>query len=120
MRFFSLAEEKEGAMARRRGRPRKQRNIEGKRLFDGHGSSEEEDAISSSDHEDAQDEDRQEDNEEDEAPLIHSIRASSKLKSLRVSRDENRSQARTGETGKARNNPTASRASGEDSRLTNC
>ncbi|KAK4747258.1 hypothetical protein SAY87_026295 [Trapa incisa] len=106
LKIEGLPGEKEGVSARRRGRPRKRRNIEGKRLFDGHGLSEEDDAISSSDHDDAQDEDRQEDNEEDEAPLIHSIRASSKLRSLRVSKDENRSHSRMGETGKSWDNPT--------------
>ncbi|OWM87185.1 hypothetical protein CDL15_Pgr010217 [Punica granatum] len=88
-----LPEEKEGVTMRRRGRPRKRRNIEGKRLFDEHSSSEEEDLISSSDHEEAPEEDKQEENEEDEAPLIHSIRASSKFRSLKVSRDETRSHA---------------------------
>ncbi|KAI6674695.1 hypothetical protein NL676_002601 [Syzygium grande] len=33
-----VAEEKEGVSVRRRGRPRKQRNVQGKRLFDGHSS----------------------------------------------------------------------------------
>ncbi|XP_059437429.1 sister-chromatid cohesion protein 3 [Corylus avellana] len=83
-------DEKEGAVVRRRGRPRKRRNIEGKRLFDGHGSSDEEDSISASDREEAQDED-----EEEDAPLIRSIRPSSKLRSLRLSREENKGQTRT-------------------------
>ncbi|PSS06426.1 Sister-chromatid cohesion protein [Actinidia chinensis var. chinensis] len=81
-------EEKEGMTVRRRGRPRKSRNIQGKKLFDEHSSSEEEDSISVSDQ-DAKDEEQEEDDEE-EAPLIHSIRSSSKLRSLRVSREENK------------------------------
>ncbi|XVF72517.1 hypothetical protein PTKIN_Ptkin12aG0127600 [Pterospermum kingtungense] len=80
-----IQDEKEGPTARRRGRPRKRRNIEGKRLFDEHSSSEEDDAIS--DPEDAQGEGDKDDDEEDNAPLIHSLKSSSKLRSLRVSRE---------------------------------
>ncbi|KAJ9187713.1 hypothetical protein P3X46_003137 [Hevea brasiliensis] len=87
-------DEKEGTAVRRRGRPRKQQNIEGKRLFGEHGSSEEEDSISGSDQEDAREEEKQNE-EEEEAPLIHSLKAS-KLRSFKVSRDENKGQARTG------------------------
>ncbi|XVF21866.1 hypothetical protein REPUB_Repub12eG0126300 [Reevesia pubescens] len=86
-----IQDEKEGTTARRRGCPRKRRNIEGKRLFDEHGSSEE-DSINTSDQEDAQGEGDKEDEEEDNAPLIHSLKSSSKLRSLRVSREENRGQ----------------------------
>lgn len=89
-------DEKEGTVVRRRGRPRKQRNIEGKRLFDGHSSNEEEDSISASDREEAQDEE-----EEEDAPLIRSIRSSSKLRSLKISREENKGQRRTGDSGRA-------------------
>lgn len=82
---------------KRRGRPRK-RNIEGKRLFDGQSSSEEEDSISTSDHENARDEeDKQDDEEEEDTPLIHSIR-SSKLRSLKASREENKGPAGTGDS----------------------
>lgn len=82
---------------RRRGRPRKRRNLEGKRLFDEHGASEEDDSISASDREDAQEEEeKQDEEEEEEAPLIHSLRPSSKLRSLRVSRDESKGQTKTG------------------------
>ncbi|KAJ4968916.1 hypothetical protein NE237_015617 [Protea cynaroides] len=63
---------------KRRGRPRKRRNIQGKKLFDGQGSSEEEDAISASDQ-DAQDEEQEDDPDED-APLINSLISSSKLR----------------------------------------
>ncbi|KAK4407071.1 Sister-chromatid cohesion protein 3 [Sesamum angolense] len=84
---------KEGTSVRRRGRPRKKQNLQGKRLFDEQSSSEEEDSISGSDQ-DAGVEEKQEDDEED-APLIHSLRASSKLRSIRVSKEENRDQART-------------------------
>ncbi|OMP12236.1 cohesin subunit SA-1-like protein, partial [Corchorus olitorius] len=76
--------------AKRRGRPWKRRNIEGKRLFDEHSSSEEEDSISMSDQEDAYGEgDNEDGEEEDDAPLINALK-SSKLRSLRVAREENR------------------------------
>lgn len=89
-----LPDEKE---RKRGGRPRKRRNIEGKRLFDEDSSSEEEDSISGSDREDAHDEEeKQDEEEEDEAPLIHSLRSSSKLRSLKLSRDENKGHRRTG------------------------
>ncbi|KAF8006570.1 hypothetical protein BT93_K0772 [Corymbia citriodora subsp. variegata] len=101
-------EEKEGVTVRRRGRPRKQRNVQGKRLFDGHSSGEEEDVISSSDQEDGQDE-KQDEDEDDEAPLIHAIRSSSKLRSLRVSRNDSRSQNRLGDSSRAPDDLTASR-----------
>ncbi|KAJ8748414.1 hypothetical protein K2173_003051 [Erythroxylum novogranatense] len=79
---MNFTDEKDRPSVRRRGRPRKRRNIEGKRLFDGHGSSEEEDSISASDQED--EEEKQEDEEEEEAPLIHSLRPSSRLRSLKL------------------------------------
>ncbi|KAI3425528.1 SCD domain-containing protein [Psidium guajava] len=104
-----LPEEKEGVSVRRRGRPRKQRNVQGKRLFDGHSSGEEEDSIGSSDHEDGQDE-KQDEDEDDEAPLIHAIRSSSKLRSLRVSRDDSKSQNRLGDSSRVPDDSTASRA----------
>ncbi|KAK9139477.1 hypothetical protein Scep_009158 [Stephania cephalantha] len=81
---------------RRRGRPRKQQNIQGKKLFEEHVSSEEE-SISGSEH-DA--EDQEEEEEEEEAPLIHSIRSSSKLRSLRVQRQESKDQGGAGDTGR--------------------
>ncbi|XP_011079759.1 sister-chromatid cohesion protein 3 [Sesamum indicum] len=84
---------KEGTSVRRRGRPRKKQNLQGKRLFDEQSSSEEEDSISGSDQ-DAGVEEKQDDDEED-APLIRSLRASSKLRSIRVSKEENRDQTRT-------------------------
>ncbi|XP_038682109.1 sister-chromatid cohesion protein 3 isoform X3 [Tripterygium wilfordii] len=90
-----LQDEKEVSIARRRGRPRKQQKIEGKRLFDEHSSSEEEDSISASDQEDAQDEQKQGEEEEEEAPLIQSLRVSSKLRSLRVSREDSKNQGRS-------------------------
>lgn len=95
---------------RRRGRPRKSRNIQGKKLFNEQSSSEEEDSISASDKE-AQNEEQQEEDDE-EAPLIHSIRSSSKLRSLRVSREENKGQRRPGDFGQATENVAASRTSG--------
>ncbi|KAM7277394.1 hypothetical protein ACFE04_019260 [Oxalis oulophora] len=82
-----IPEEKEGNTSKRRGRPRKRRNIEGKRLFDGQESSGEEDAISGSEKEDDHDEDEEDD---EDAPLIHSMKASAaasaKLKSMRARR----------------------------------
>ena len=59
-------------------------------MFDEESSSEEDDSISGSDREDAHDEEEKQ--EEEEAPLIHSIRSSSKLRSLKLSRDENKGQ----------------------------
>ncbi|XP_030451538.1 sister-chromatid cohesion protein 3 [Syzygium oleosum] len=103
-----LPEEKEGVSARRRGRPRKQRNVQGKRLFDGHSSGEEEDSIGSSDQEDGRDE-KQDEDEDDEAPLINAIRSSSKLRSLRVSRDDSRSQSRLRNSSRVPDESTASR-----------
>ncbi|KAK1561092.1 hypothetical protein Q3G72_034335 [Acer saccharum] len=106
-------DEKEGNTVRRRGRPRKRQNMEGKRLFDEHGSSEEDDSISASDQEDAQDqEEKQDEEEEDEAPLIHSLKSSAKLKSLRVAREENKLQTKTGTSRRATDNLAASRTSG--------
>ncbi|XP_050365973.1 sister-chromatid cohesion protein 3 [Argentina anserina] len=86
-----VQEEKDGTSIRRRGRPRKRCNIQGKRLFDDHDSSEEEDSISGSDHENAQDEEEQDEDDED-VPLINQIRPSSKLRSLRGSREGNKGQ----------------------------
>lgn len=80
--------------------------MQGKKLFDERSSSEEEDSISISDQ-DVQDEE----DELEEAPLIHSIRPSSKLRSLRLSREGHESQTRTG-SGRATDNLTASRTSG--------
>ncbi|XP_071738287.1 sister-chromatid cohesion protein 3-like isoform X3 [Rutidosis leptorrhynchoides] len=80
--------EKEGTSVRRRGRPRKKQNIEGKKLFDEKSSSEE-DEISDAPN----DEEDQVDKDEDEGvPLIHSMKASAKLRSLKLSREENRRQ----------------------------
>lgn len=91
--------QEEGTSVRRRGRPAKQRNnIRGKKLFDGHSSSEEEDSLSASD------EDGEKQVEEDNAPLIHSLK-SSKLRSFRVSRQQ--SEGTT-------NDLAASRTSGID------
>ncbi|XP_031122342.1 sister-chromatid cohesion protein 3 [Ipomoea triloba] len=83
-------DEKEGGVSvRRRGRPRKNQNIQGKKLFDEPNSSEEEDSISGSEQ-DAEEE------EEEEAPLIHSFRSASKLKSLSVSREKKGHTSTTG------------------------
>uniref|UniRef100_A0A5B7CBP1 Putative sister-chromatid cohesion protein 3 isoform X2 n=1 Tax=Davidia involucrata TaxID=16924 RepID=A0A5B7CBP1_DAVIN len=101
-------DEKEGTSIRRRGRPRKRQNLQGKKLFDEHSSSEEEDSISASD----QDAQHEEEEEEEEAPLIHSLKSTSKLRSLRVSREENKGQTRTADSGRAAENLAASRTSG--------
>lgn len=85
-----LHDEKEKNTVRRRGRPRKQPNLQGKKLFEGQSSSEEE-SISASDHED----------EEQEAPLLHSLKSSSKLRSLRLQRQHNRDQVRSGDSERA-------------------
>lgn len=105
-----VQDEKEKGIVRRRGRPRKKQNIQGKKLFDEQSSSEE-DSISESDQ-DAEGEDNKKEEEEEEAPLIKSFRSSSKLRSLRVSREENGGQRRTMDSGKATENLAASRTSG--------
>ncbi|CAL9060644.1 unnamed protein product, partial [Musa banksii] len=85
-----LQDEKEGNVVRRRGRPRKARNLEGKKLFDGHESSEE-DSISDSDQNDQE----EDDDEEADQPLIHTFRASaSKLRSMRIARPESTETAK--------------------------
>ncbi|URE14704.1 STAG domain [Musa troglodytarum] len=85
-----LQDEKEGNVVRRRGRPRKAINLEGKKLFDGHESSEE-DSISDSDQNDQE----EDDDEEADQPLIHTFRASaSKLRSMRIARPESTETAK--------------------------
>lgn len=107
-------DEKEGTSVRCRGRPRKRRNIQGKKLFDDHSSSEE-DSISASDEDARDDEERQGEEEEEEAPLIQSIRSSAKLRSLRVSREENKGPTNPGDSGRATDAIAASRTSGASS-----
>lgn len=97
-----IIDEKE--TVKRRGRPRKRQNIEGKRLFEEHSSSEEEDSISASDQEVAQEEEKQDDDEEEDAPLIHTLRSSAKLRHLRISREEKRVQTNSGTSGRATDN----------------
>lgn len=98
--FDICADEKEDVPVKRRGRPRK-RKIEGKRLFDDQGSSEDEDSISASDHEN--------DDEEENAPLINSIR-SSRLRSLK---EANKGSTKKVEfASQTKDNLTASMASG--------
>uniref|UniRef100_A0A7N0ULZ7 Cohesin subunit SA-3 n=1 Tax=Kalanchoe fedtschenkoi TaxID=63787 RepID=A0A7N0ULZ7_KALFE len=88
-----LQDDKEKRQARQRGRPSKRRNLQGKRLFDEEqDSSADEDSISGSDRDNHDDEDKQDDDEDDDAPLIHSIRSSAKLRSLKVPRRENASK----------------------------
>lgn len=89
----ALQDGKEGNTAKRRGRPRKARNIQGKKLFEGHSSSEE-DSITESDRNDQEEED-----EEERQPLIHAFRSSaSKLRSMRVSQQDASGQAGTSRT----------------------
>lgn len=102
---------KEGISVRRRGRPRKNQNLPGKRLFDEQSSSGEEDSISGSD----QDAGVQEKQDEEEAPLIHSLRASSKLRSLRVSKEDKRDQTKTVDSGQATEDMATPKTSGASS-----
>ncbi|CAJ2632128.1 unnamed protein product [Trifolium pratense] len=95
-----VQDEKEGVSVKRRGRPRKMQNMAGKKLFNDHSSSEDDDSISSSEEED------------EDAPLIHSIRRSSKLRSLGLSREGSKGQTKTGNSVGAVDNISASRTSG--------
>lgn len=104
---------KEGISVRRRGRPRKNQNLPGKRLFDEQSSSGEEDSISGSDQ-DAGVQEKQ-DEDEEEAPLIHSLRASSKLRSLRVSKEDKRDQTKTVDSGQATEDMATPKTSGASS-----
>ncbi|GMH27785.1 hypothetical protein Nepgr_029628 [Nepenthes gracilis] len=108
---FAGADEKEGTSVRRRGRPPKRRNLQGKKLFDEHSSSEEDDAISSSDQE-APDEQDKLGNADEEAPLIRSIRSSSKLRSLKIPQSGSTVQMRAEDSVQATIQLTASRTSG--------
>ncbi|XP_052155872.1 sister-chromatid cohesion protein 3 [Oryza glaberrima] len=95
-----LQEEKEEKPVKRRGRPRKVRDVPARNLFDGHKSSDEE-SVSDSDQQG-----HGEDNDDDDAdqPLINTFRSSaSKLRSLKVSQ-----QGTSGQKG-------PSRASGSNS-----
>lgn len=107
-------DEKEGVSVRRRGRPRKRQNIPGKKLFDEQSSSEDEDSISAYEQ-DAHDEGRRLEEDDEDAPLIHSIRSSSKLRSLGVSREESQVQTKTGNSVRATDTLSASRTSGASS-----
>nr|CAD1829659.1 unnamed protein product [Ananas comosus var. bracteatus] len=82
-----LQDEKEGNPVRRRGRPRKASNLQGKKLFDRHDSSaEEEDSISGSEQ---NAEEEEEDDEDEGQPLIHTFRSSmSKLRSMKLPQEE--------------------------------
>lgn len=104
----NFQDEKEGVSVRRRGRPRKRLAMPGKKLFDEHSSSEDEDSISASD----QDEEERHEEYDEDAPLIHSIRSSSRLRSLGVSREETKGQTKTGNSVRTANNLSASRTSG--------
>uniref|UniRef100_A0A0E0HAK8 Cohesin subunit SA-3 n=1 Tax=Oryza nivara TaxID=4536 RepID=A0A0E0HAK8_ORYNI len=89
-----LQEEKEEKPVKRRGRPRKVRDVPARNLFDGHKSSDEE-SVSDSDQQG-----HGEDNDDDDAdqPLINTFRSSaSKLRSLKVSQ-----QGTSGQKGPSR------------------
>ncbi|XP_009761977.1 sister-chromatid cohesion protein 3 isoform X2 [Nicotiana tabacum] len=77
-----LQDGKEGSAMRRRGRPPKRQNLQGKKLFNKHTSSEDEESICGSD----QDADEEKQDDEEEVPLIQSIKSSSKLRSLKTSK----------------------------------
>ncbi|KAH7654259.1 cohesin complex subunit SA-1/2 protein [Dioscorea alata] len=84
-----LQDEKDGIPVRRRGRPRKDANLQGKKLFEQQDSSDE-DSISASEN----DQDDDEDDDDEQQPLIHTFRSSvSKLRSLRVQQQEANGQA---------------------------
>ncbi|KAK3120632.1 hypothetical protein QOZ80_9AG0691210 [Eleusine coracana subsp. coracana] len=90
-RLKDVQEEKEEKPVRRRGRPRKVRDAPGKKLFDGHNSSDEE-SISASDHQGHGEDDTDDDADQ---PLINTIRPSaSKLRSLKLSQQGTSSQKR--------------------------
>ncbi|KAL9168546.1 hypothetical protein ABFS82_04G022200 [Erythranthe guttata] len=108
-----VADGKEGTSVRRRGRPRKKQDLQGKRLFDEQSSSEEDDSISGSDQ-DATVEEKQEDDEEN-VPLIHSLKASSKLRSLKVSKEDKRDQTRTVDAGRRATEELTPKTSGASS-----
>ncbi|GAB4829713.1 peptidyl-prolyl cis-trans isomerase precursor [Ancistrocladus abbreviatus] len=107
---LGVADDKEGTSIRRRGRPRKLQKLQQKKLFDDQSSSEE-DAISSSDQE-APDEQDKHENDEEEAPLIRTIRSSSKLRSLRVPRSGGTGQTGAEDSAQATDHLTSSRTSG--------
>ncbi|XP_073283758.1 sister-chromatid cohesion protein 3-like [Primulina huaijiensis] len=104
---------KEGTSVRRRGRPRKNQNLPGKRLFNEQSSSGEEDSISGSDQDAGVEEKKDED--EEEAPLIHSLKASSKLRSLRVSKEDKRDQRKTIDSGQPTEDMATPKTSGASS-----
>ncbi|XP_073063381.1 sister-chromatid cohesion protein 3-like [Primulina eburnea] len=114
VRNEAVKDVKEGISARRRGRPRKNQNLPGKRLFDEQSSSGEDDSISGSDQDAAVEEKQDED--EEEAPLIHSLRASSKLRSLRVvSKEDKRDKTKTVDSGQATEDMATPKTSGASS-----
>ncbi|XP_075489821.1 sister-chromatid cohesion protein 3-like [Primulina tabacum] len=104
---------KEGTSVRRRGRPRKNQNLPGKRLFNEQSSSGEEDSISGSDQDAGVEEKKDED--EEEVPLIHSLKASSKLRSLRVSKEDKRDQRKTIDSGQPTEDMATPKTSGASS-----
>lgn len=106
-----VADVKEGTSVRRRGRPRKKQDLQGKRLFDEHSSSEEEDSISGSDQDAAGVQEKQDEDDEDE-PLIHSLRASSKLRSLRVSKEDKMEQTEKSDARRATEELSTPKTSG--------
>lgn len=90
-----MQDEGDGANVRRRGRPRKARNLEGKKLFQGEGSSGE-DSISNTEQNSQDEEDEDEPKPQPPPPLAHSIRSSTaKLRSLKLTQQDAKTHSRT-------------------------
>lgn len=73
----TISDEKEDKPVRKRGRPRKAQNVQGKRLIYAQSSSDD-DSISASERNEKDDED------DEDQPFIHSNKSSAKLRSLKV------------------------------------
>lgn len=89
-----MQDEADGTV-KRRGRPRKVRNLEGKKLFHGEASSGE-DSISNADQNSQDEEDEDEQQQQQNQPAFNSVRSSAaKLRSLRISQREAKGQGGT-------------------------
>lgn len=108
---IDILEGKERQSSKRRGPPRKKQNLQGKKLFDDQSSSEE-DSISESDQDPGADEEKQEEEDEEDLPLIHSLRASSKLRSIKVSKDDKMGQTKTVDSGRGTDDLSTPKTSG--------
>ncbi|XP_051141640.1 sister-chromatid cohesion protein 3 [Andrographis paniculata] len=110
-----VADGKEGASVKRgRGRPRKHHTLQGKRLFDEQSLSEEEDSIDGSDQDAGAEDKQNDDDDEEDAPLIHTLRAS-KLRSLKVSKDDKRDPKKITDSGRATEELATPKTSGASS-----